>query len=344
MELGQKHRWTRRELLASTAGAAAALSISPHRAFAAAAGGMMAERAARVLAELDDERRQAASFPFESSTRQRWNFMGPWTKPGIPLEKLTSAQRLAVLDLLSVALSPDGMRKAEKIMVLQDVLRDLGDGPRDRNRDRFSIAFFGTPGAGRLWGWRFEGHHLSLSFTLLGDRVVSVTPSSFSSNPNVVDSGKHRGLVALDGEVALARSLYADLDAKNRARALINDRAFGNILTTAGRETRIGTRQGVPLSELSQSQRGLFMRLVETYAVDHLAMDLAAIQRKRIRDGDLMAAHFAWAGSDRDGETMYYRLHGKTFLIEFASLPNQPLHLHTVRHDLEWNLGAHVAA
>ena len=56
-----------------------------------------------------------------------------------------------------------------------------------------------------------------------------------------------------------------------------------------------------------------------------------------------MAAHFGWAGSDRDGETMYYRLHGETFLIAFASLPNQPLPLHTVRHDLEWNLGAQVA-
>ena len=344
MDLGQKYRWTRREVLASTAGAAAALSLSPHRACAATTGAMMTERAARVLTALDDERRQAASFPFESSTRQRWNFMGPWAKPGIPLEKLTSGQKLAVLDLLSVALSPDGMRKAENIMVLQDVLRDLGDGPRDRNRDRFSIAFFGTPGAGRLWGWRFEGHHLSLSFTLLGDRVVSVTPSCFSSNPNVVESGRHRGLVALDGEVTLARSLYADLGAKTRTRALISERAFGNILSTAGREARIETRQGVPLSELSQSQRDLFMRLVETYAVDHLAMDLAAIQRERIRNGDLMAAHFAWAGSDRAGEMMYYRLHGETFLIEFASLPNQPLHLHTVRHDLEWNLGAHVAA
>jgi hypothetical protein len=343
MKIGSSHPWTRREVLASTVGATAALSLSPHRAFAAATGGMMAERAARVLTALDDERRRAASFPFESPTRRRWNFMGPSTKPGIPLEKLTSAQKLAVLDLLSIALSPDGMRKAEKIMVLQDVLRDLGDGPRDRNRDRFSIAFFGTPDPGRLWGWRFEGHHLSLSFTLLGNRVVSVTPSSFSSNPNVVKGGRHRGLVALDGEVALARSLYADLGEKVRAKALISERAFGNILTTAGREARFETRQGVPLSELSQSQRDLFMRLVETYAVDHLAMDLAAIQRERIRGGDLMATHFAWAGSDRDGETMYYRLHGETFLIEFASLPNQPLHLHTVRHDLEWNLGAQVA-
>jgi hypothetical protein len=38
MELGQTHRWTRREVLASTAGAAGALSLSPHRAFAAGTG------------------------------------------------------------------------------------------------------------------------------------------------------------------------------------------------------------------------------------------------------------------------------------------------------------------
>lgn len=91
MKIGSSHPWTRREVLASTVGATAALSLSPHRAFAAATGGMMAERAARVLTALDDERRRAASFPFESPTRRRWNFMGSSTKPGIPLEKLTSA-------------------------------------------------------------------------------------------------------------------------------------------------------------------------------------------------------------------------------------------------------------
>ena len=55
-----------------------------------------------------------------------------------------------------------------------------------------------------------------------------------------------------------------------------------------------------------------------------------------------MSARFGWAGADLDGESIYYRLHGDTFLIEFASLRNQPLYLHTVRHDFERNLGAHA--
>lgn len=303
----------------------------------------MVARAQSLLAKLDEERTRAASFPFASATRRRWNFMGPAAKPGAPLETLSREQKVAVLDLLSVALNPAGMKKAENIMLLQDVLRERGSWPRDRNRERFSIAIFGKPSASDVWGWRFEGHHLSLSFTLSGNEVVSVTPSSFSSNPNVVSSGRHRGVVALDGEVQLARALYDDLAPRQRNMAIIRERAFGNILTTAGRESRLERREGVAISELTSSQRDLFLRLTETYAVDHLAPDLADSQSRRIREGDLMASRFAWAGSNRDGEMMYYRLHGDTFLVEFASLPNQPLHLHTVRHDLERNLGAHVA-
>ncbi len=327
-------------------GAAAATAAVPGVGHAQTAtnrlGTSMIARARALLQSLDETGRAAATFAFESRTRRYWNFMGPSAKPGLPLERMTSAQKELALELLATGLSEDGMRKAEKVMVLQDVLREQGAWPRDRNRDRFSIAIFGTPSESGMWAWRFEGHHLSLSFTLNGDQIVSVTPSSFSSNPNVVSQGRHSGLVALEGEETIARQLYADLNAQQRKATLIRDQAYGNVLTTAGREGRFDTRRGIALSDLSQGQRDLFMRLAETYAVDHLAGPLADAQRKRLQTGDLMSARFGWAGSDKKGEMLYYRLHGDTFVIEFASLRNQPLHLHTIRHDLERNLGAHV--
>jgi len=338
---------TRRNLLAGAAAVSAAPFL-PNRGLASGTSGQintkeMRERALAFLSGLSDEDKESATFAFDSSRRQRWNFMGPSAKPGLPLERLEKERKLVAMDLLTTALGSSGMRKAENIMILQDVLREMGDGPRDRNRDRFSISFFGDPSPSQLWGWRFEGHHLTLSFTLRGDEIISVTPSSFSSNPNIVNDGQHKGLVALEKEESLARQIYADLSAKNRQTALIQERAFGNILTTAGRESNIGeTRQGVPFADLSPTQRDLLIRLSEVYSVDHLKSDLASWQSERLKSGDLMSAHFAWAGSDRPGEMMYYRIHGDTFLIEFASLRNQPLHLHTIRHDLEWNLGKHI--
>ncbi len=327
--------------VASLSGAAVG---APATGADAAVGAAMVDRAAGFLATLDDAARDAATFAFDSRTRQDWNYMlGSRTAPGLPLERMTADQKAAALDLLATGLSAEGVAKAERVMVLQDVLREQGRGAADRNGERFSTALFGTPAATGAWGWRFEGHHLTLSFTLDGDRVVSVTPSSFSSDPNTVSAGRHRGLVALVEEEVLGRRLFADLGPANRDRAVIAEAAFGNVLALAGREDSVAAeRQGVPLADLTPAQADLAVRLVDLYAVDHLASPLAEAQRARTRAGDLMATRFGWAGSNREGEMLYYRLHGDTFLIEFASLRNQPLHLHTIRHDLERNLGRHV--
>ena len=309
-----------------------------------AVGAAMVDRTQLLLAQLDPGQRDSATFSFDSRTRQAWNYMlGARTAPGLSLERMSPDQRAAALDLLATALSPAGMDKADRVMVLQDVLGEMAGRPHSRSRDRFSIAIFGTPSTSQPWGWRFEGHHLTLSFTLFGDRVVSVTPSSFSSNPNEVAAGTHRGLVALVEEEVMGRRLFADLSPANRRRALIGERGFGNVLALAGREDSVAnSRAGVPVAEMTPAQQDLLMQLVEVYTVDHLTGPLAAEQRTRIREGDVMAARFAWAGSEHPGETIYYRLHGDAFMIEFASLRNQPLHLHTIYHDFERNLGAHV--
>ena len=300
------------------------------------------ERAGRLLADLNSDQLEAALFSFEGTTRRAWNFMGASAKPGLRLEQMTEPQKDMALDLLATFLSPAGMEKALNVMYLQDVLRDLGRGPGSRNRERFSVALFGLPSASRPWGWRFEGHHLTLSFTMAEDQVVSVTPSSYSSNPNTVSTGPRRGLVALDAEEQVARQLFRDLTPAHQAQALIGDRAVGNILATAGNEDRFTVREGLPAAEMTPSQQDLMMSLIDTYSVDHLAPPLAGIQTARVRHGDPSSIHFAWAGGNREGERYYYRLHGDTFVIEFASL-RDPLHLHTIRHDTERNLGDHAA-
>ena len=326
---------------AVAAGVIAGIPAPANASSADAPGSLARERAERLMANLSPEQRDAALFPFESDTRRRWNFMGAAPKPGLRLEQMTASQRELALDLLASVLSPAGLDKALTVMSLQDVLRSMGDGPSSRNRDRFSVAVFGTPSATDIWGWRFEGHHLSLSFTLAGDRIVSVTPSSYSSNPNVVPDGSAQGLVTLDGEERIARQLFADLTSAQQARALIGEQPVGNILATAGREGRFVAREGLAAADMTPAQQDLMLRLIDTYAVDHLGGSLAADQAGRVRAGDPQSIHFASAGGSRVGERYYYRLHGDTFVIEFASLRN-PLHLHTIRHDTERNLGDHV--
>lgn len=215
---------SRRDVMVATAGGAIAAGmlgaaglVRPASANAAL-GAEMRARASAFLAALDEGQRSATTFSFDDRNWQRWNYMtGSAVSPGLPLERMSDEQKVLALDLLRSGLSEAGMDKAERVMVLQDVLRDeLNKGAPDRNSERFSTAIFGTPSDTGTWAWRFEGHHLTLTYTLVGDEIVSVTPSSFSSDPNTVASGPHRGLVALVDEEEMGRTLFRDLSAQNR--------------------------------------------------------------------------------------------------------------------------------
>ncbi len=335
---------TRRNmLLAIGAGLAVTGGVRPAAAEVAPATDTLA-RARAALALLAPEQRAAASFAFDSPTRQRWNYFGAWRKPGLQLADMIPDQQQAALQLLASILSPEGFAKAERVMILQDVLREQGRGA-SRSRERFALAIFGTPSEGALWGFRIEGHHLSVGATLRGDAVVSVTPSSFSSDPNTVTGTAWDGLVALKEEEVLGRRLFADLEDPVSRHALIRERAFGNIIATAGRETELAARtDGVPLADLTQAQRDLALRIVEVYTTDHLAAPLAEQERSRQQRNDLDALRFGWAGGTGPDDMIYYRLSGGTMLIEFASLRGQPLHLHTIRHDPVHNLARHLLA
>jgi hypothetical protein len=170
-------------------------------------------------------------------------------------------------------------------------------------------------------------------------RVVSVTPSSFSANPNRVPSGQHVGLNTLKDEEALARRLIADLKPPLAARARQSESALRNILSYAGSERANAKKIGVAAAELSSAQRDLIWQLVETYAVTYLSAPLAAAQRARVRTGDREAVHFAWYGPNAAERAFGYRVIGDGFVIELGSVDPAAQHLHTIYNDLGNVLG-----
>ncbi|MEL6337165.1 MAG: DUF3500 domain-containing protein [Pseudomonadota bacterium] len=332
---------TRRTVMASGAAFAAAALPSMLQAATAPTGQRMRERLTTWLDMLNEGQRDRATFAFDSRTRRRWNYMlGSAFANGLALEDMTPAQKDAARDVLATALSPYGLETAENIMLQQDILRDeLGKGRRDRNRERFSMQVYGTPSATEPWAWRWEGHHLTITVTLVGDEVVSTTPKAFSSEPNTVPSGPHRGLVVLENE-ALGRALFADLSGGAAGAARLRDRSYGNILAKPGREDAVEELRGLAIGDMTPSQGDIARRLLGIYTRDHLDGPLFEMQRARLGAEDEAAIRFGWAGDPGQG-SIYYRLHGETVLIEFATLNGQPQHHHTVVHDPAWNFGDH---
>jgi hypothetical protein len=328
-------------------GGAAALGLAalPGRANAQASGlgsaADLLERVKAFQAMLEPDKRKAASFAWNGSEWRSWNYfgVGGYIKPGLRLEQMSKTQKDAAWHALAAVWSEAGVAKARNVMLLQDILAASGNGAGQRSSERFSLSVFGTPAETGAWGLRCEGHHLTQSVAVRDNRIVSVTPTSFSALPNRVKSGPHAGLNTLKDEVGIARRLMADLAPKQQGRARIGDSTPYNILSYAGRESSNARKVGLPAAELSSAQRDLLWQMVELYSIAHFPAQLADTQRARVHSGDRQAVHFAWYGPNTPEKAFGYRLIGDGFVIEMASVDPEAQHLHTIYHDLSNVLG-----
>lgn len=298
-------------------------------------------RVTEFLSVIDEGKRKLARFDWDGPEWRSWNYfgLGGFIKPGLRFEQMSETEQNAAWNILAELLSPSGLAKARNVMLLQDILAAAGNGRGQRSSQRFSMAVFGTPGSDRAWGLRLEGHHLSLSFAMRNDQIISVTPAAFAALPNRVMSGHHRGLVTLQGEETLARRLQADLAPPLQARAQVSERHLFNILSSAGRE-RANTRQvGVAAADMTEGQRDILRQLVETYAVEPYAGALAAAQKARLQRSDMAGVHFAWYGANEAETSFGYRIIADKFVIELGCIDREAQHLHPVYHDLDNTLG-----
>ena len=290
---------------------------------------------------LDDDQRKAASFAWNGAEWRGWNYFGAtgYIKPGLRLEQMSAAQKDGAWDVLAAVWSPAGVAKARNVMLLQDILAASGNGAGQRSSQRFSLAVFGTPAETGAWGLRCEGHHLTQSVAVRDNRIVSVTPTSFSAIPNRVKSGPHTGLNTLKDEEGLARRLMADLPPKLQSKARIGNSTPYNILSYAGRERSNAKKVGLAASEMSQAQRELLWKMVELYSIEHFPAALSGAQSARVQSGDRQAVHFAWYAGNTPETAFGYRVIGDGFVIEMASVDPEAQHLHTIYHDLGNVLG-----
>ena len=299
----------------------------------------MAGAALRFLVSLDASRTRQAIFPFAHAERLNWHYV-PRRRGGLALKDMTADARAAAHALLRAGLSAVGYAKASDVMRLEGVLRQLETfGAFTRDPDNYAVTIFGTPGAAGPWGWRVEGHHLSLNFAVVPGRAVSVTPAFFGANPAEVPSGPLRGLRALRDEQDLGLALVASLDAAQRARATLAAEPLGDIVSGPGREDRLRVPAGVPLGDLADASRALAVRLLETYA-RNMQGDVAERELRKIHGAGIGRVHFAWAGPVDAKRPHYYRLHGPVVLIEYDNTQNGANHIHSVWHSPGSDFGA----
>ena len=204
----------------------------------------MIDRARHFLASLDTDQRARATFAFDDEERLNWHFI-PRDREGVPYGEFSPPQRRLADRLLGTALSHDGISKALGIMYLEQILYER-EGRDIRDSDRYHFTVFDEPSETGPWGWRVEGHHLSLNVTLKGGEVVAA-PAFMGSNPAIVDEGRHTGLEVLAAEQTVARELLALFAGEARGQVIFDAEAPPDILTGTDRVADPGDPLGLAI-------------------------------------------------------------------------------------------------
>jgi hypothetical protein len=300
----------------------------------------MAEAATLFLASLSAEQRKGILFPVESEERYNWHYV-PRERQGISFKELESSQQKLALRLIATGLSATGYSTALAIISLETILKQI-EGPArrfERDPDLYYTTFFGSPGDAALWGWRFEGHHISLNFLLQRGRWVASAPHFFGANPAQVPQGYPlSGFRALPAEEDLARQLLASFKSTQRLKGIIDGKAPPDILTGAETHAKVDAPVGLSTSEMTASQERTLTDLIVTY-VKRMPDDVADRRMEQIEKDGKKYIHFAWAGQEERGGPHYYRLHGPSFLVEYDNTQNDANHIHSVWRDLRNDWG-----
>jgi len=301
--------------------------------------GVMAEAANKFLASLTPEQKAKANFEFGDGQRFDWHFI-PRDRKGLPLKDLNENQRGLAMEFMKTGLGAVGYQKATTIMSLEPVLAQM-EGPTrrfPRDPQLYYFSIFGTPSAKAPWGWRVEGHHISLNFTVAKGEMVSNTPLFFGANPAEVREGERKGLRALASEEDKGRELILALDEKQRAVAIFNTTAPGDIITMNNRKVDPLKPEGVAAGQLNKQQKAMLEKLLDDY-LSRMPQDIADERSKKLRAAGFDKIYFAWAGSVNKGDPHYYRIQGPTFLVEYDDTQNNANHIHSVWRDFNGDFG-----
>ncbi|MDQ6740528.1 MAG: DUF3500 domain-containing protein [Actinomycetota bacterium] len=296
-------------------------------------------RAARAfLAALSPAQRAEAQIPFDDVERFTWHFT-PIPRRGLPFRDMLPAQQKLAYALVSSGYSQTGAGKALQIMSLDQVLHEFETVRRFvRDPDLYFVTVFGEPSEDKTWGWRLEGHHVSLSISLVDGQAIASTPCFLGANPAEVRQGPRAGLRVLADEEDLARAILHTLDASQQRQAVFDLAAPNDIISFNHKRAEYLGDAGISAADLDGGQRGRLMELLDVYA-SAVPEEVAAARMKKVRAAKSTDMRFAWAGGKERGERHYYRIQSPEILVEYDNTQDGANHIHSVWRDFDGDWG-----
>jgi len=281
---------------------------------------------------LSRTQKQSALLAFTDTSRLKWNNLpvGLRARAGTSIGNMTNDQRKLVHRILSASLSSQGYLKATGIMHLDELINRFYDSLHVRKEindttygfvqkllwspRNYFFAFFGSP-ADKQWGYKLEGHHLSLNFTFVGDQL-SVTPLFVGTDPAEYLRSEYAGWRVLGQEEDLGLKLIATLTEQQKKKAIHSTEVPADIITSAESGKRLVDNWGIRGAELDKKQKEILQSIIREF-VFNLEYDKAVLEYDKIIKAGIDRVYFGWIGGFEEKQAHYFVLNGPTFLIEF---------------------------
>ncbi|MCA9035603.1 MAG: DUF3500 domain-containing protein [Planctomycetaceae bacterium] len=321
-------------LMAAFAVASASTNVYAEESPANTAPGIaMQEAATRLLESLDYSQKAKIQYSYDSEERLNWHFI-PRERNGVSLRELNGATRSAADSLVSSGLSAAGYAKTLQVRSLEEVLYLFEGGEEDYRRERrhphkYFITIFGTPTSKGIWGWRFEGHHLSLNFSIREGQIVSSTPEFFGANPGLIDAGPGRSLRVLGRREDIAREILKACTSEQHKLMFIDAKAPDDIRGGGVAQPVVTEAVGLRFADMSVEQQGLLKQLIGEYLT---AMPATVVRErmKAINDHGMDDITIAWWGGSELNQPHHYVVQGASFIIEYNNTQNEANHVHAI--------------
>lgn len=292
-----------------------------------------------VINSFDSTQKAISVFSFDEMSRYDWNYLPASLIPrkGVCLKDLDSTQKANIYSLLRSFLSDKGFSRTMDIMNNEYYLKELEPDMIHRIPENYFIAFYGTPDKDSIWGWKFSGHHIALNFTIV-DNKLAFTPVFFGVYPAEIKEGQNKGRRIIKEEEEIGFELINMLTSEQKLKAIFQSKAFNDIVTTNSIQVGPLDPVGILGKDLTPEQKNVLNRLIVCH-LSSMSTEIAEIRMKRIVSEDFNQIRFGWAGGLVKGVPHYYRIQGKTFLIEFDNTTHNANHIHIVWRDFNGDFG-----
>jgi len=285
-------------------------------------------------------RQELLHLEFTDNARTNYVYW-PYLRKGLPLEYMSAQQKMLTHDLLHTALSAKGYLSTIQIMQLENILADNEVIGFPRGPENYSLAIFGTPGPDNQWGWRFEGHHLSLNFAVANGEV-SVTPSFFGASPAEIRTGTLAGFRSQDYVHNAGLALVNALDASQLTRAVEDGNPPFDILSgtlnrpmASWEEWKSLPQTGIAISSLSPRQIQMAQQILD----EVITVYRPEISRSYLQQVDVTTLYFTWMGDIQGNGAHYWRLDGDDFFFEYDLVQGDGNHVHAVWRSKDGDFG-----